>query len=330
MALGGKIALDNTLGALEIAVLLAALLFGALCVQAWTYINDYQRDAWYIKAMVALVFFGNLLHQGFLCHSLYIDTVTYYGDIIWITSIPWSFLAVVGTSGCIAFIVQLFYIHRIFKLSKGMYSLPIFLAVVSLAEFAVNMYAVYEAKTITVYTDQYKLKPYLLAYNALGAFLDCLIAGSMIFFLMQNRTKFKSTNSMLTRLMVYCVTTGIFTSMAAILTIITLAIWDKTMIDHPFYCALPRHRDFTVYGASLFGILNARNDIRNGASSPTAPYSANEISLSLIVENQLRSYRPDPDVDRSESKPSAMVVNVHQEVHRQDDQHSTDMFPSED
>ncbi|KAF9047048.1 hypothetical protein BDZ89DRAFT_24633 [Hymenopellis radicata] len=287
MALGGTIALDNTVGAMEIAVLLAALLFGVLCVQAWTYTNDYQRDPWYIKALVALVFVGNLLHQVFLTHSLYIYTVTYYGDIKWISSIPWSFLALVGTSGCIAFIVQLFYIHRIFNLSKGMYSLPIFLAVVSLAEFVVNMYAVYKAKTITVYTDQYKLKPYLLAYNALGAFLDCLLAGSMIFFLMQSRTKFKRTNTMLTRLMVYCVTTGIFTSMAALLTIITLVIWDKTMIDQPFYFALPR-----LYGASLFGILNARNDIRNGTSNPTVPYSANEISLSLVTD-QSQSYRPD-------------------------------------
>lgn len=83
------------------------------------------------------------------------------------------------------------------------------------------------------------------------------------------------------------------------------------MIDHPFYCEsihlLKRNIRLTiflfkspsrdvlsvptgyecpltlllapVYGASLFGLLNARNDVRDG--TPNNGYSSNEIPLSL-------------------------------------------------
>ncbi|KAK0436290.1 hypothetical protein EV421DRAFT_1833008 [Armillaria borealis] len=274
MALAGALQLDNTVGAFEIAVTIASLLFGVLCVQVWKYSNDYQRDPWYMKALVAIVFVGNLFHQLCLSHSLYSYTVTHWGDIDVLVSIPWSFLGLVTASGFVAFVVQSFYVYRIWRLSNGNYLLTCPLAAISVAEFIVNMYAVDGARRITVYTDQVKIKPYLLAYNALGAVEDCLLAGTMMLLLLKSRTRFKKTNTMITRLMMYCVNTGIFTSMAALLTIITLAIWDETMIDHPFYFALPR-----LYGASLFGLLNARNDIRNG--TPNNGYSSNEIPLSL-------------------------------------------------
>ncbi|SJL02781.1 uncharacterized protein ARMOST_06117 [Armillaria ostoyae] len=309
MALAGALQLDNTVGAFEIAVTIASLLFGVLCVQVWKYSNDYQRDPWYMKALVATIFVGNLFHQLCLNHSLYSYTVTHWGDIDVLVSIPWSFLGLVTASGFVAFMVQSFYVYRIWRLSNGNYLLTCPLAAISVAEFIVNMYAVDGARRITVYTDQVKIKPYLLAYNALGAVEDCLLAGTMMLLLLKSRTRFKKTNTMITRLMMYCVNTGIFTSMAALLTIITLAIWDETMIDHPFYFALPR-RSITfysiyvrltlaspVYGASLFGLLNARNDIRNG--TPNNGYSSNEIPLSLArsahtAAAPIQSLSPDP------------------------------------
>lgn len=350
MALAGALQLDNTVGAFEIAVTIASLLFGVLCVQVWKYSNDYQRDPWYMKALVVTVFVGNVFHQLCLSHSLYSYTVTHWGDIDVLVSIPWSFLGLVTASGFVAFIVQSFYVYRIWRLSNGSYLLTCPLAAISVAEFIVNMYAVDGARRITVYTDQVKIKPYLLAYNALGAVEDCLLAGTMMLLLLKSRTRFKKTNTMITRLMMYCVNTGIFTSMAALLTIITLAIWDETMIDHPFYCepirlknlvfrltiflflhvALPR-RSTTfyciyipltlaspVYGASLFGLLNARNDIRNG--TPNNGYSSNEIPLSL-ARSAHTTAAPIQSLS-VDAKPSHIMVSVSRETDGRDERSS--------
>lgn len=58
-----------------------------LCVQAWSYYNEYRRDPWHIKLLVrhcarylvqtsqltvlqvGIIFMGNLLHQIFLSYS---------------------------------------------------------------------------------------------------------------------------------------------------------------------------------------------------------------------------------------------------------------------
>ncbi|KAK0474138.1 hypothetical protein EDD18DRAFT_1470899 [Armillaria luteobubalina] len=304
MALAGALHLDNTVGAFEIAVTIAALLFGALCIQVWKYSNDYQHDPWYMKALVATVFVGNLFHQLCLNHSLYTYTVTHWGDIEVLLSIPWCMQGLITASGFVAFIVQSFYVYRIWRLSNGSYVLTCPLAAISVAEFIVNMYAVDAARKITVYTDQVKIKPYLLAYNALGAVEDCLLAGTMMLLLLKSRTRFKKTNTMITRLMMYCVNTGIFYK---------LAIWDETMIDHPFYFALPR-----LYGASLFGLLNARNDIRNG--TPNNGYSSNEIPLSL-ARSAHAAAAPIQSISTHsvDAKPGRIMVSVSRETDGHDE-----------
>ncbi|KAK0467578.1 hypothetical protein IW261DRAFT_1518897 [Armillaria novae-zelandiae] len=278
MALAGALQLDNTVGAFEIAVTIASL-------YVWKYSNDYQRDPWYMKALVISwqpVFIGNLFHQLCLNHSLYTYTVTHWGDIEVLMSIPWCGL--VTASGFVAFIVQSFYIYRIWRLSNGNYLLTCPLSP--------------DRRKITVYTDQVKIKPYLLAYNALGAVEDCLLAGTMILLLLKSRTRFKKTNTMITRLMI----------MAALLTIITLAIWDETMIDHPFY----------LYGASLFGLLNARNDIRNG--TPNNGYSSNEISLSLArTAHTAAAPIQSLSAHSVDAKPSHIMVSVSRETDHHDE-----------
>ncbi|KAK0185348.1 hypothetical protein F5146DRAFT_1072515 [Armillaria mellea] len=244
MALGGALQLDNTVGAFEISVTLASL-------YVWKYSNDYQQDPWYMKALVATVFVGNMFHQLCLNHAYVL------------LSIPW------------------FYVYRIWRLSNRNYLLTCPLAAISVAEFN----AVDEARRITVYTDQVKIK-------------DCLLAGTMMLLLLKSRTRFKKTNTMITRLMI----------MAALLTIITLAIWDETMIDHPFY----------LYGASLFGLLNARNDIRNG--TPNNGYSSNEIPLSLARSAHTAAAPIQSLSSHSvDTKPSHIMVSVSRETDGHDE-----------
>ncbi|KAK0207262.1 hypothetical protein IW262DRAFT_1302862 [Armillaria fumosa] len=248
LGLAGALRLDNTVGTFEISVTIAAL-------------NDYQRDPWYMKALarsrssptvkVATVFVGNLFHQLCLNHSLYTYTVTHWGDIEVLLSIPCLCQEFSRSTSIESGDVRSSFFpdwsssHVLSTVSNGNYLLTCPLAAISVAEFIVNMYAVDAARRITVYTDQVKIK--------------------------LNEVQ---KSYWLSIKMMYCVNTGIFTSMAALLTIITLAIWDETMIDHPFYFALPK-----LYGASLFGMLNARNDIRNG--TPNNGYYSNEIPLSL-------------------------------------------------
>ncbi|PBK65376.1 hypothetical protein ARMSODRAFT_1087504 [Armillaria solidipes] len=322
MALGGALHLDNTVGAFEIAVTIASLLFGV-----YSYTVTHRGD---IDVLVGF-YTMEISHASRPSIQRFVLKIETQG--------------LVTASGFVAFIVQSFYVYRIWrreicflfrldtiscmnysqqwKLSSDLPSgaslisyihcsdeLKRIQAAISVAEFIVNMYAVDGARRITVYADQVKIKPYLLAYNGLGVVEDCLLAGTMMLLLLKSRTRSKKTNTMITRLTMYCVNTGIFTSMAALFTIITLAIWDETMIDHPFYFALPR-----LYGASLFGLLNARNDIRNG--TPNNGYSSNEIPLSL-ARSAHTAAAPIQSLSM-DAKPSHIMVSVSRETDGHDE-----------
>ena len=44
-----------TLGALEVAILIASVLYGVTTLQAWLYAEKYSTDKWYLRIMVSVL-----------------------------------------------------------------------------------------------------------------------------------------------------------------------------------------------------------------------------------------------------------------------------------
>ncbi|KAJ3920369.1 hypothetical protein F5877DRAFT_77184 [Lentinula edodes] len=106
--------LDNTMGAMFIGVLFAAVLYGgewttnnhnkiaevsssdllllAACIQTWYY-YIHQKDRWPLRFLVAAVMIVDTLHQALIAHTVYTYLITNFGNAPELLNTVWSLLA---------------------------------------------------------------------------------------------------------------------------------------------------------------------------------------------------------------------------------------------
>ncbi|KAG8218151.1 hypothetical protein J3R82DRAFT_3693 [Butyriboletus roseoflavus] len=113
------------------------------------------------------------------------------------------------------------------------------------------------------------LKALSMSVNAVAAAGDVLIAAFLCSLLQMSRTGFRRSDTMINKLIVFSINTGLLTSICAVASLISIAAWPTTFIYIAFYFCLGR-----LYCNSLLATLNARKGLRGGSGS-------DEMSLSL-------------------------------------------------
>ncbi|TFK49047.1 hypothetical protein OE88DRAFT_1737259 [Heliocybe sulcata] len=277
--------LDNTMGAMFVGVIVAATLYGVSCVQTWFYYNHYRNDLWHIKLLVATSFISDTVHQAMISHTVYTYLVTNFDNPAILGELVWSLLVEVLFNGCTALMVQLFFTIRIWKLSERNIPITVSVLILVLAEFGAVM--TYTIKSLTLHTfvelNQLKARAGLsMAVNALAAAGDVAIAIVLCTMLHRSRTGFKQSDTMITKLIIFCVNTGLLTSACAVLSLVFITTLPNTFIYICFYFTLGR-----LYLNSLLATLNARKSIRSNAGGPS-DFSEN-ISLPLTEVNMRRT-----------------------------------------
>ncbi|TDL25586.1 hypothetical protein BD410DRAFT_800977 [Rickenella mellea] len=86
---------------------------------------------------------------------------------------------------------------------------------------------------------------------------DVLIAGSLLYYLNRSRTGFKRTDSIINNLMLYSLTTGLLTSIFAIVNLVTFLTMPGNMVNISVSLFLGK-----LYSNSLMTILNSRAETR--------------------------------------------------------------------
>ncbi|KIJ43864.1 hypothetical protein M422DRAFT_169160, partial [Sphaerobolus stellatus SS14] len=92
--------------------------------------------------------------------------------------------------------------------------------------------------------------------NALGATSNIVITIIMCWLLSNSRTGSRRTDTVVMRLIMYTVNTGLLVSLAALLTLVTAAARPHTFIYAAFYFLIPG-----LYLNSMLASLNARHSI---------------------------------------------------------------------
>jgi len=104
-----------------------------------------------------------------------------------------------------------------------------------------------------------ELKSLSMAVNALAAAGDVLIAAILCAMLQKSRTGFKRSDTMINKLILFTMNTGLITSICAVASLISIIAAPTTLIYVGFYFTLGR-----FYANSLMATLNARQSIRGG------------------------------------------------------------------
>ncbi|KAJ4492825.1 hypothetical protein C8J55DRAFT_215872 [Lentinula edodes] len=251
------IIVDNTMGAAFIGVICAASLYGVSCVQTWFYFSRYPGDLWYIKCLVAIVWVFDSIHQALISHTVYFYVVTNFSNPTEQANLVWSILLEVLFNGLIGFLVQSFLTMRVWKMSNQNKPLTLLIVMFVLGELGCSVAFTISSLKLVTWKDLTSLKSLSMTVNVLGAVSDVIIAAGLFYFLHRSRTGFKKSDTMISKLIMFTVSTGLLTSVCAVASLLSILIWGKTLIYVAFYFSLGR-----LYSNSLLATLNARKGIR--------------------------------------------------------------------
>ncbi|KAG1893809.1 uncharacterized protein F5891DRAFT_763632 [Suillus fuscotomentosus] len=305
-----QLELGNTFGALFIGVILAAVLFGLTNVQAFIYLQAHRNAGiTFFKLVITWLWIFDALHLALTIHCVYYYLVTNYANFGVLTEIVWSLKLQLVISALIVPMVQLLYVHRIWKISEGRsrvlpaISLGMVLVLIS-GEFVASL--AWEQCRVKFFKDL--AKTMWSIYLCLGAATstDIIITSLLCYLLATSRTGFSCTDSFITKLVGYTVSTGCLTSIFSVSIIITCAVMPTTFI----FIGLP----FLVtklYVNSFIALLNARYYMQaNAIVDPPQLYEHHG-----VYHQELHtSGSQDEEFHKSQGDPKDEVLHITQPI----------------
>lgn len=248
---------DDTFGAFLVGVVVSAALYGVTCMQTWYYFCRYFSDPWYNKLLVGAIFLSDSIHQALITHTVYTYLVTDFDNVNDLEKLVWSLSVEVLFNGFTGFMVQSFLTMRVYRLSdKNVIATASVLSLV-IAEFVIVIIYVAKAVKLTTFVQVPQLKPLSMSVNAVAAAGDVLIAIFLCTFLQRSRTGFRQSDSLINKLMLFSINTGLLTSICAVMSLVSIIVWPDTFIYIAFYFCVGR-----LYCNSLLATLNVRKSIR--------------------------------------------------------------------
>ncbi|EDQ99405.1 uncharacterized protein LACBIDRAFT_335046 [Laccaria bicolor S238N-H82] len=251
------------------------------CVQAWYYFT-HQSDRWHLKALVGAVMLTDTIHQGLITHTVYTYTITNWGNVSFLGELVQTLLVEVLFNGLTTVMVQWraptppvlnFLATRIWRLSDR----KVWLIVIVLIRSYLTSKHRLRYKTVA---ELAHLEGLSLATNALAAAGDVVIAASLCTILHRSRTGFHRSDTIITKLIVFSVNTGLLTSLCALASLVSILAWPTTYIYIAFFFCIGR-----LYTNSLLATLNARKKIRE-LSDGIESTSGNNLSLNSMGKSK--------------------------------------------
>ncbi|KAG6833998.1 hypothetical protein H0H93_012676, partial [Arthromyces matolae] len=139
-----------------------------------------------------------------------------------------------------------------------------------------------------------RLKYLSISVNALAAAGDVLIAGILCTLLHRSRTGFQRSDTMINKLILFAVNTGVLTSLCAVGSLISIVVAGQTFLYIAFFFCIGR-----LYSNSLLATLNARKMIRGStdgihSTSENFSLSLRELPKNGTIRGDIHTYYQRP------------------------------------
>ncbi|KAF5319761.1 hypothetical protein D9619_008534 [Psilocybe cf. subviscida] len=257
--------LNNTFGALLLGTIISSILYGAMCLQAWTYFQRYSDGPLIKSAVTALMYFNTFLtpkyalliqnnrileslHSAFSIHAIYYYVILNYLNPTALLKATWSIIV---------------YLNR--HVSKRNVPLAVSIAVLELANVGTAVSVVILAFQLELFSDFGGLRKILIPADislALTVTIDILIAGSLSIRLRLSKTGISDTDRIIDKLVVHAINNGIVTSIASVFCLI-FATTEKTSLVYLMFYQCIGH----LYSNSMISTLNSQKSRTRIAST---------------------------------------------------------------
>ncbi|TCD70863.1 hypothetical protein EIP91_001171 [Steccherinum ochraceum] len=237
-----SISKDATIGATFIGFAASSALFGVMCSQAWTYMNRYPLDRPAYKLLVAFVWLIELVDQAFIGHACYYYTVSGWGNPLVLLKKPvWSLILQVTLGAIAGGIVKICFAMRVYRFSQR--NIPCTAVIIILAVAQLVFAGIYTVEGFRVksLTEVDTLKVIGSLSLGLGVATDICTAAALCFFLRNLRTGYSKDDSLINRLTLYAINTGVLTSACSLTALILYDIMPGNFIFMAFYFVLTKH-----------------------------------------------------------------------------------------
>ncbi|KAF9511597.1 hypothetical protein BS47DRAFT_1163169 [Hydnum rufescens UP504] len=205
----------NILAGSIVGIPLTALCFGVLTVQTSTYYNAFPNDARPLKLAVGLLWVLQAFQLACCTQSVYRWSVANYNNPSVLDHGTWESAMRLINNVCSSLTVQTFFAYRVYSLSANIYIGVLVQALVLLqfgfgTAFIVKAYVNGDFKVIVK-----ECTWLIVSWHAMQATADIVIATCMSLLLRHRRTGFQKTDSVINRMVLYSISTGLITSVLA-------------------------------------------------------------------------------------------------------------------
>jgi len=297
--------LDNTMGSMLLGVIISAVLYGISVLQSLLYFTRYDRDPLYLKALVAATVVLDSLHLTFVIHTMYHYLITNYYNQGALQVMIWSVALEAVPTGVTAALVQSFYAYRVWRMSHHNFVLTGMILVLVLATAACGTAWVVLALEAETYEHLLRISPLTISINALSTGADVIITAILCFMLHRTRPASLTTETMINKLILVTINTGLLTSFCAVASLISLILSKRTLIYASFYFCIGR-----LYSNALLASLNARTVIRGQINDVDTNFRIKSIPRSRITTISRNIFTQQPQA----LSPNELAIHIDQET----------------
>ncbi|KAF5352060.1 hypothetical protein D9758_009392 [Tetrapyrgos nigripes] len=282
---------DLTLGALEIAMNVSAALLGCLTVQTYAYFQSFPKDRLSIRILMFLIWGLEVASHITGSRLVYTLTVTDWGKLLkLLTEHPAELTATFYLCSAVTPMVETFYLFRIYRFAGPRVIIAVFIALfVVWARYGAWLFLSVQVLRLGILDGKFlaKWSWLMILQLSLGAFMDALIAITIVFFL-RRRTfeEVDGPSKLVTRVVRWTIQTGAIASAAFLTTLTTFITLKNTFVWLALLAILSK-----IFSNCFVASLNGRKQLQK----LTTPSRNNEsYSLSpTTVANWYESWRRD-------------------------------------
>lgn len=238
--------------------LIALFLSGVVFMQVALYFQMYQADRKRLKSIVVAVWLLDITHSALVCTANWGNLIVDYGEFQTLDDIQWSISLTIALTALTTVIVHCFFIHRIFKLSRGNYYITI--PLIALALLRVGSALVTTAQMLRLRSYVLFIKEYTYIFTlglTVSASLDILITVTLCYYIRRgNRQGFARISHMIDALTLYTVENGMLTCIATLLSLFFWLFMKHNFVFLGLHLAINK-----LYANSFLASLNARKSL---------------------------------------------------------------------
>ncbi|KAK7461007.1 hypothetical protein VKT23_008934 [Stygiomarasmius scandens] len=293
-----------TLGTLEVALNISAVLLGCLTVQTYTYFQHFTKDALPVRILMLVIWALELASHITSAKLVYALTVTDWGNVFaLLNERPAALTVTFYLCSAITPLVESFYLYRIYRFAGPRVSYAVLVASgVVWARYAGWLFLSVQVLRLGLLDGRFLERwSWLMTLQlSLGAFMDALIAITIVWFL-RKRTfeEVDGPSRLVTRVVRWTIQTGAIASAAFLTTLTTFVCLKNTFVWLGLLAILSK-----IFSNCFVASLNGRKQLQQLTTS----FKNESISHTAVTSWRGRDSMRDAD---SFWKDSILSQDVH-------------------